>query len=1046
MPGLLPKSLAIVWSVVGLWVWASWPAGARCADWPQFRADAQRSAVSGESLPAELRLSWIRRLPRPRPAFPAEVRLAYDASYEPVVAGRTVFVPSMVTDSVTALDLETGAVRWRFYAEGPIRFAPVVWQSGVYFVSDDGYLYCVSAADGTLRWKFRGLPPGCRDRKVLGSGRLMSLYPARGGPVIHEGVLYFGAGIWSKYGAGVYALDARTGKLLWANAESNQIPKANMDHGVAHLAGVVPQGYLAVVNNRLVVPCGAQLPAFFDLKSGQLGPYTMGWGGRIGLPKGTWFVAGTGRFLSHGGDLYDMARPNDERFDERGKEGPWRVNFKPMLYPGGFTRIWIDPTNQKDLGDFDQPVLAGQVMYIGGEALRAYDLGQMRLEDRRKAPVPPARRNDTYPDQWQMACPVLWELPTKLKPQLLAGEHLYLAGPGTIEAVRIPPSGEAPQVVWHAAVDGTPHRLLAAEGRLLVVTREGTLLAFAGRTAPTQRNLVVHELPATPAPANDAWTAQASEILQRSGARQGYALVWGATTGRLAEELVRQTALQLIVVDPDAAKIDRLRRKFDEAGWYGTRVTALVGNPLALGWPPYMADLIVTEDGSSLAAALEKHSPSQLWAPLRPYGGTACLALPEAACQRVLTQVGHTKPAGVVARQAGRLLVLARQGGLPHSGQWTHEEADAANTGASHELLAAAPLELLWFDTPRRWSKEPSRTLVRVCAGRMFLKGDRLEAVDVYTGRRLWELALPFGRETDRANDQLVALEDAVYLAAGRVCLALDPANGATKGRIELPEGLDRPWANLRVADRFLVGQSGSHVVCFDRHSGRLLWRFACGSNSLSIALGGGKAFCSPVAGQPWGKTSTGTPKTTAIDLAGGQLLWEISSGGPLRYSPALDVLVVGLGIYRAADGAHLASLPKPEAKPGKKIAPENLPRPLALVGDKVLFGTAENFAEYDLRTGKPVGKPMSWTRRGCTVPRASHRLLTTRVLGNAACIDLASRQIITFWNVRAACSNNLFPAEGLLNMPSLTGGCTCNYLPVSQAFVASATVRYENP
>lgn len=1046
MAGLLRKSLAIVSSSVVVLVWGSWPAGAPCADWPQFRADAQRSAVSSESLPAELRLSWLRHFPKPRPAFPAEVRLAYDATYEPVVAGRTVFVPSMVTDSVTALDLETGAVRWHFYAEGPVRFAPVVWESGVYFVSDDGYLYCVSAADGSLRWKFRGLPPGCRDRKVLGSGRLISLFPARGGPVIHEGVLYFGAGIWSKYGAGVYALDARSGKLLWANTDSNQIPKANMDHGVAHVAGIVPQGYLAVVNDRLVVPCGAQLPAFFDLKTGALGPYTMGWGGRNGLPKGTWFVAGTGRFLSHGGDLYDMTRPNDERFDERGKEGPWRVNFKPMLYPGGFTRVWIDPTNQKDLGDFDQPVLAGQVMYTGGEGLRAYDLGRMKLEARTQVPVSPARRNDTYPDRWQMACPVLWELPTKLRPQLRAGEHLYLAGPGAVEAVCIPRSGEAPEVVWHAAVEGTPHRLLAAGGHLLVVTREGTLLAFAGSTASKDGRPVVHGWPAPPAPTNDPWTEQATEILQTTGVRQGYALVLGVSTGRLAEELVRHTALQLIVADSDATKIDRLRRKFDEAGWYGTRVTARVGDPLSLGWPPYLADLIVTEDGAALAAALEKHLPGELWAPLRPYGGTACLGLPEAACQRLLRQVRDAKPVGVVARQAGRFLVLARQGGLPHSGQWTHEEADAANTGASQELLATAPLELLWFDTPRRWIKEPRRTLVRVCAGRMFLKGDRLEAVDVYTGRRLWEADLPFAPGTDRSSDQLVALEDAVYLAAGRVCLVLDPASGATKARIELPEGLDRPWANLRVADRYLVGQTGSHVVCFDRHTGRLLWRFACGSNSLSIALGGGKVFCSEVAGQPWGKAAAGASKIWAIDLARGQLLWETPGGGEVRYSPTLDVVVVGLGIHRASDGARLASLPEPEVKPGKRVSPENLPRPLALVGEKVLFGTAESFTEYDLRTGKPVGKPMSWTRRGCTVPRASQRLLTTRVLGNAACIDLASHQIITFWNVRAACSNNLFPAEGLLNMPSLTGGCTCNYLPVSQAFVAAATVRYEGP
>lgn len=44
--------------------------------------------------------------------------------------------------------------------------------------------------------------------------------------------------------------------------------------------------------------------------------------------------------------------------------------------------------------------------------------------------------------------------------------------------------------------------------------------------------------------------------------------------------------------------------------------------------------------------------------------------------------------------------------------------------------------------------------------------------------------------------------------------------------------------------------------------------------------------------------------------------------------------------------------------------------------------------------------------------------------------------------NVRAACSNNLFPAAGVLSMPNLTAGCDCNYLPVSQAFVPSSAVE----
>ena len=93
--------------------------------WPQFRYDAGRTAASSHELPAELQLRWTRSFRTPRPAFPHEIRLAYDASYEPVVLGGRMFVPSMVTDSVTALDTETGNEFWRFIAEGPVRFAPV---------------------------------------------------------------------------------------------------------------------------------------------------------------------------------------------------------------------------------------------------------------------------------------------------------------------------------------------------------------------------------------------------------------------------------------------------------------------------------------------------------------------------------------------------------------------------------------------------------------------------------------------------------------------------------------------------------------------------------------------------------------------------------------------------------------------------------------------------------------------------------------------------------------------------------------------------------
>ena len=107
--------------------------------------------------------------------------------------GLTMFVPSMVNDSVTALDIRTGDVKWRFPTGGPVRFAPAAWNNKVYVVSDDGFLYCLDADNGKLLWKFRGAPAA---GKVLGNGRLISTWPARGGPVLADGKVYFAAGIW----------------------------------------------------------------------------------------------------------------------------------------------------------------------------------------------------------------------------------------------------------------------------------------------------------------------------------------------------------------------------------------------------------------------------------------------------------------------------------------------------------------------------------------------------------------------------------------------------------------------------------------------------------------------------------------------------------------------------------------------------------------------------------------------------------------------------------------------------------------------------------
>ncbi len=849
--------------------------------------------------------------------------------------------------------------------------------------------------------------------------------------MLHDGIVYFGAGIWSGYGVGIYALDARSGQLVWSNTDSNRIAKANMDHGVAHEAGLTPQGYLAVVHGMLVVPCGAQLPAFLDLKTGKLGTYTMGWGGRNRLPKGTWFVAGSLNYLSHGGDLYDVARPNDERFPKP----PKGTDFKAMLYAGGFTRLRVDPTNQKDLGEFDEPVFASNVMYHNDRGVVASDLAEAKREERSPAELAKSHPDDPYPDKWTATFRTLWRLPSKLKVHIHAGPHLYLAGPGVIEAVRLPPAGESPKVVWRAAIEGTPHRLLAAAGKLFVVTREGSLYAFG---AEPKAPPVVHALPTAPAGSADAWTTTAADLLRTTKVREGYALVIGAGSGRLVEEIVRQSRLDAIVFERDPVKVARLRERLHRAGWYGVRASVYEGDALAAPLPPYLASLVVSEDWSTVGAPADRSLITALFPRLRPYGGSLCLPAPLADQERLVEDVPRSGLVGAAARVLGRWVVVSREGPLSGAAPWSHEAADAANTGASSEQFLKAPFELLWFDTPPRWIRIPGATLVRVGGGRMFLKANHLSAVDVYTGKRLWEAELPFGH---KQTDQMVLADDALYVAGGRTCVAIDPATGRKTAQFDLPDDLAGPWLNLRACQGRLAGQSGKHLVCVDRHSGRLAWKHEGARANLSVAVGGGKVFCSERTVKRWGATADRDAKARAFDLASGKVLWEIAGGSEVRYSAPLDAVVLSSGAYRAADGTLLAALPDEGPKPGSKLSAESLPKPLFVLGAKLLFGTAESYVEYDLRTGKPAGDAMRWTRRGCTIPRASAHLVTTRCLGNAACIDLASRQIVLFWNVRAACSNNLFPADGVLNMPSLTGGCTCNYLPVSQAFVPAEVI-----
>jgi outer membrane protein assembly factor BamB len=304
-----------------------------------WRGDAARSAVSSEDLPDRLRLAWERvyspRVPVWDDALNHDL-MPYDTVFEPIVVDKTVFLGFNDSDKFLALDTESGKELWSFYCDGPVRLPPVAGDDKVFFVSDDGYLYCLNASDGSLLWKFQGGPSA---QKVLGNSRLISSWPARGGPVLVDGTVYFAAGIWPFMGTFIYALDTAGGDVRWIN-DGTGAEYILQPHNSPAFAGIAPQGAMVVSGDKLLVPGGRSVPAAFDRHEGRQLYYHLAKNGKTG---GSFVCASDKLFFNHYREgvvnLYDL---------ESGE----------MTLP----RAGVNP------------VVDGGLAYFGGSSVTAYDL------------------------------------------------------------------------------------------------------------------------------------------------------------------------------------------------------------------------------------------------------------------------------------------------------------------------------------------------------------------------------------------------------------------------------------------------------------------------------------------------------------------------------------------------------------------------------------------------------------------------------------------------------------------------------------------------
>ena len=996
---------------------------ARAGDWPMWRYDSARSAVSPDELSENLRLAWQRDLPSNHVAWTEDPRLHFDACVEPVVVGQTILVASSTTDSVTALDTDSGRQLWKFYVDGPVRFAPVVHEGHAYFGADDGHFYCVDVGTGRLVWQFRAAPA---DRRVVGNERLISVWPARGGAVLGNDRLYFAVGVWPFEGALLYSLDLRS---------DDAVPH----YRVTALSNISPQGYLALNSKRLFVPGGRANATCIDLTTGE----TVGLNySSSGLTD--YHVATGGRLLFHGAAVYhtDLGR------------------MMPFELP--------------------RPVFDGELLIGTGDGkLLAYDMTK-----RETFTAPNERGEDVERDRvplaWELAAEEIAESEQPPRVLIKAGHRWYGHRGSVVFAVNPTQDGQPPRVAWTTTIDGRPGSMLAADDKLFVVTREGRIYCFAGdATEPSTYAFAPTETEAT----DPEWSRKTVDFLRHSQDPNGYCLVLGVGSGQLITQLVRQSDMRVIVIDSAADAIQKLRSKIDAMGLYGTRIVAIAADPRTIHLPPYLASLIVSEE----LHAVDLSDPQFLtkfyeW--LRPYGGAAVFRMDDRDLQGLRKTVEAVDLRNAKLTHVNGLAVLKRFGPLPGASDWTHEYGDSSNTLMSMDDRVRAPLGLLWFGGPAgsgelffdRHYWGPGLTVVD---GRMFVQGpQRLSAIDIYTGRVLWKKHLRAGLSPGRRGNffdlhkpgfHFVTVSDGVYLAYPDVCLRLDPKTGKTLSELKLVSDEDqwgkvRVWQNLLIVNVFRLrdelGLVPSAVAAIERHTGELVWSTDAAYGSPLVAVGGDKVFFFDGmltelfdAWKRVGKVpdSSGARSLRALDIKTGRQLWEAESqriATWLAYSQEHDILVVsnkrGVDALRGESGEVLWQ--KQEEAPGFDGHPENVWDKVIVSGDLVIDQRGPGQA-FSLKTGElavdrhPItgeATPWRFTKTGhhCNYAIASPHLVTFRA-GTAGFFDRHTKGTARLRGFRSGCRNSLIPAGGVLNAPNYAHGCSCSYnVFTSLAFV----------
>jgi len=1010
-------------------------------DWPMWRYDYHRSAVTPEQLSDQLHLQWTAKYNPREPVWDDPLNqdlMQFDRLFEPVVSGNRLFIGFNDQDKVVALDLNNGNELWHYYADGPVRLPLALHNEKVYFTGDDGWCYCLSAADGTLLWK-RLLAPF--PNLLLGNKRMISMWPARGGVVIKEGVVYTAAGVFPMMGTFIYALDAETGEIIWKN-ESTGSNYILQPHRSPAFADVAPQGAFTISGNRLLVAGGRSVPAAFDLNTGEELYYQLAASGKTG---GAFTCANDRVFFNH--------------HRERN------------------TVMYNSETGSKIAGNAGEyPVIEGNTFYFSGKGIQVARLNSdNQLVEVLKTKIPAT---------------------TDL---IKAGSVLYGADSTSIKAVKFE-NGNEPKILWSYNTEGhIVERLVAANGKLIASCSDGTIMVF-GSEKPGNVKVIDRTYNGV-----SLRTKHVAKEIEETGIKEGYCLLIGTGNQDNINYILSSTSLNIVAVERDKEKIEKLRTYYHERGVSSLRFSIIPSEGDLPLLPKYFSSLTLVNDPGFLNSA---EKISELFESTRPYGGKLIFHNSKQNHLLNAEAIGNMNLDGAVISSQGSNLLISRPGALAGASPWTHNYGNIANTIKSEDKLVKAPLGILWFggnsnmDVLPRHGHGPGEQVIE---GRLIIEGiNSISARDVYTGRTIWKREFEqlmddswlvyYDESYDEENPldpkynqehmsgansrgtNYIATKEYVYLIEGNKCNVLDINTGETVKYFSTGDANTSDLGYIGVYEDLLIlgnnfteylglendsvriknprftdfnRTASSELIVLNRFTGKKLYSLKASHGFIhnSIIAGDGMIFCLDKLPQYLetkmrrrGETPPDDSRLLYIDATKGTVLYEQTSdvfGTWLGYSEEHRLLLQATRPSRdmltGEEGDRMIAY---DVRTREKLWDRNIKyaNPPILHNDKIYT----NGEAFYLLSGEPVtekdpvtGKDLGWSFKreyGCGIVAASEYLLTFRS-ASAGFVNLeAIEGTGSLGGWKPGCSTNLIAADGVLNSPDYTRTCQCPY------------------